>query len=238
MGLFVWEDIPSKVFVGDIQPSKIFVWDTKVRPKEVFELTTNIRWQTLSWLRNLGWDGITYGVSSYSLDTNHWLMNGNWNGAWASLNFNLSGHSLVKKKITLYSEWNISSLASQDPNTGNVRIRLTDWTSSSIIDYASLTVNGGSPSVSMGWFYVNGEFKMPISSRCKWNYTSKLEMNLKTWDVAMTVTWNFPFSWNYTMTSTEISYVLNSAYIMFFETNYNGNIKQSLYLASIKIEDA
>ena len=32
MGLFVWTNEPSKIFVGDTPISKVFLWDTQIRP--------------------------------------------------------------------------------------------------------------------------------------------------------------------------------------------------------------
>jgi hypothetical protein len=231
MWLFVWDSEPSKIFVGDTAISKCFLWDTQIRPSW-FNLTTDLRWETLAWLQALGRDWITnYGA--YTLNSN-WLKNGNSTNNRCALNYDASQLDLTGKKLTLYEEWTISDTGYYAWKVG---IRCTNPAMNTY--YLEAYLNGWDNAASPCWMWILGQSKFWPWTPWSWDYTLKYEIDFSTWETSVISTWAIATTWTYTMSSSEISGVLtglSTGYIRFYATNYQSGHQHTLKLVSIKVQ--
>ena len=101
MGLFIWSNQPSKIFVGNTQISKVFVWDTKVRPSEIVENYTlsNIATNDTNKYINVAKSWYTIQSVKFNFITTWWWAfvhissnNSNSSRYWVACWYNTSGN--------------------------------------------------------------------------------------------------------------------------------------------------
>ena len=104
MGLFIWSNQPSKIFVGDTPISKVFVWDTQVRPTWWQPWANTIAYYPLETDTNdYSWNGRN-GTNNWVTFSNWlWVFNGSsyvslWTWSWTNIQTNMT--------ISVWFKWN------------------------------------------------------------------------------------------------------------------------------------
>lgn len=196
-----------------------------------YELTTNLKWQTVAWLQELWWQWIQW-VSWYSLDGNG-LKNWNSTNNWVQLTFDLTQYDLTWKKLTLYQEWNLVSTATY---AWVARFKLASGYEWTITNYSTMVWWWSPNNIDTSGLFIWGSQKVWSWTPWSWDYTAKLEMNFSTWETKIKITWTQSVDTTYTMSSSEIQTVLQTQYVLFYTTNYSSWYQNTITLASIKIE--
>ena len=206
MGLFVWTNEPSKIFVGDTPISKVFLWDIQVRPS--------------GW--TYSYDFTTWSVADFS--SQWWSVPGSIvidsngmtaNSSWATPSFNnipwLNTALQTAKKI--HYEFTYTQSGTRDfqhwlnvtNSNSNLELNLYgDWRWVEIVVWETTYVSGNKTAVTP-WTYTR-QFDVDLANKT-------LEYSIDGWT-----------TWSDTITDTDITN-LKTWINLGLVCSYNGYIK-------------
>jgi len=207
---------------------KIYQWTQQVRPSWISK-SIDLRWKTLAQIQ-AEWFDITSRNWWYNLNSN-WLTTTSSSNNWIELYTPITLTTWNKVTVNLTGSWTRTDANYSSILFGWVWTTYGNNTPVFVWDINTWSQWGTT------WFEYNGSSIGTSWPHSSWgDFEMTLTFDLRTWAATYTLVWAMNHTASITLTSAQISWILNSTYFRFRIGIYKSDNTAILKTASFKVE--